>query len=145
MAYVRVDDPEFWQAVLPVQALVGSVGSWASAVTSFVANTLLVLLLMVALIIGRRRFDERLDLAAGHATGRMKASARVIGKFEKVRDSRDKDAVAASLSALEAAAAKDDENLMPYLIDCCHAYATVGEMVATLKSQWGEFEEPVRL
>lgn len=73
------------------------------------------------------------------------ASARVIEKFEKVRDNRDNDAVAASLAALEAAAAKDDENLMPYLIDCCHAYATVGEMVATLKSQWGEFEEPVRL
>jgi methylmalonyl-CoA mutase, N-terminal domain len=73
------------------------------------------------------------------------ASARVIEKFVKVRDSRDNDAVAASLSALEAAAAKDDENLMPYLIDCCHAYATVGEMVATLKTQWGEFEEPVRL
>ncbi|MBT3809332.1 MAG: methylmalonyl-CoA mutase, partial [Rhodospirillaceae bacterium] len=73
------------------------------------------------------------------------ASARVIEKFEKVRDSRDNDAVASSLSALEAAAAKDDENLMPYLIDCCHAYATVGEMVATLKTQWGEFEEPVRL
>tara|TARA_R110002110_G_scaffold85816_2_gene223438 strand:+ start:21677 stop:23317 length:1641 start_codon:yes stop_codon:yes gene_type:complete len=73
------------------------------------------------------------------------ASARVIEKFEKIRDSRDNDAVASSLSALEAAAAKDDENLMPYLIDCCHAYATVGEMVATLKTQWGEFEEPVRL
>ncbi|MGB0589473.1 MAG: AI-2E family transporter [Myxococcota bacterium] len=82
MAYVRVDDPEFWQAVLPIQALVGSVGSWAGAATSFVANTLLVLLLMVALIIGRRRFDERLDLAAGHATGRMKASARVIDAID---------------------------------------------------------------
>jgi AI-2 transport protein TqsA len=82
MAYVRVDDPEFWQAVLPVQAMVGSVGSWASAVTSFVANTMLVLLLMVALIIGRRRFDERLDLAAGHATGRMKASARVLDAID---------------------------------------------------------------
>ncbi|MEP4380261.1 MAG: methylmalonyl-CoA mutase family protein [Alphaproteobacteria bacterium] len=73
------------------------------------------------------------------------ASARVVDKFEKVRDSRDNGAVAASLSALEAAATKDDENLMPYLIDCCHAYATVGELVATLKTQWGEFEEPVRL
>ena len=73
------------------------------------------------------------------------ASARVIEKFGKVRDSRDNDAVAVSLKALEAAAAKNDENLMPYLIDCCHAYATVGEMVATLKTQWGEFEEPVRL
>ena len=82
MAYVRVDDPAFWQAVLPIQDMVGSVGSWAGAVTSFVANTLLVLLLMVALIIGRRRFDERLDLAAGHATGRMKASARVLDAID---------------------------------------------------------------
>jgi methylmalonyl-CoA mutase, N-terminal domain len=34
---------------------------------------------------------------------------------------------------------------MPYLVDCCHAYATVGEMVARLKGHWGEFREPVRL
>jgi methylmalonyl-CoA mutase N-terminal domain/subunit len=34
---------------------------------------------------------------------------------------------------------------MPYLVDCCHAYATVGEMVQRLKNRWGEFQEPVRL
>ena len=73
------------------------------------------------------------------------ASARVLEKFERVRDSRDDDAVSKTLAALENAASGDTENLMPYLIDCCHAYATVGEMVTTLKSQWGEFEEPVRL
>ena len=91
-----------------------------------------------------RREDQKDGVAALFKLD-PQASARVIEKFEKVRDSRDNDAVASSLSALEAAAAKDDENLMPYLIDCCHAYATVGEMVATLKTQWGEFEEPVRL
>jgi methylmalonyl-CoA mutase N-terminal domain/subunit len=73
------------------------------------------------------------------------ATARVVEKFERVRDTRDAAAVETSLAALEAAATKDDENLMPYLVDCCHAYATVGEMVATLKRQWGEFQEPVRL
>jgi methylmalonyl-CoA mutase N-terminal domain/subunit len=73
------------------------------------------------------------------------ASARVIEKFERLRDSRNDAEVAKSLAALEKAAADDKENLMPYLVDCCHAYATVGEMVATLKTQWGEFEEPVRL
>jgi methylmalonyl-CoA mutase N-terminal domain/subunit len=73
------------------------------------------------------------------------ATARVIEKYERVRDSRDDAAAETALAALEAAAAKDDENLMPYLIDCCHAYATVGEMVTTLKRQWGEFQEPVRL
>ena len=73
------------------------------------------------------------------------ASARVIDKFERLRDSRNNAEVAKSLAALEKAAADDKQNLMPYLVDCCHAYATVGEMVATLKTQWGEFEEPVRL
>ena len=34
---------------------------------------------------------------------------------------------------------------MTYLIDCCHAAATVGEKVATLKRRWGEFREPVSL
>jgi hypothetical protein len=31
------------------------------------------------------------------------------------------------------------------LIDCCHNYATVGEIVSTLKRQWGEFQEPTGL
>ena len=51
----------------------------------------------------------------------------------------------AAARRLSAAAAKDRENVMPYLVDCCHAYATVGEMVSCLKNQWGEFKEPVNL
>ena len=73
------------------------------------------------------------------------AKAKVVEKYERVLDTRDSAAAERSLAALEKAAADDGENLMPYLIDCCHAYATVGEMVATLKGQWGEFQEPVRL
>ena len=53
------------------------------------------------------------------------------------------EAVDASLVKLAAAAAKNRDNLMPYLVECCHAYATVGEMVACLKKEWGEFREPV--
>jgi len=73
------------------------------------------------------------------------ASRRVLEKFDAIRDRRDAAEVERALDRLEQAAAVDDENLMPYLIECCHAYATVGEMVARLKKQWGEFEEPVRL
>lgn len=60
-------------------------------------------------------------------------------------DRRDGAAVARALDRLGAAAAQDAENLMPYLVECCHAYATVGEMVARLKGCWGEFQEPIRL
>jgi methylmalonyl-CoA mutase N-terminal domain/subunit len=70
---------------------------------------------------------------------------RALEKFQRVLDTRQQAAVDDSLSKLAAAAAKDRENVMPYLVECCHAYATVGEMVACLKKEWGEFKEPVNL
>ena len=74
------------------------------------------------------------------------ASRRVLDKLAQVQGTAPTRRTSQrTLGALAAAAAKDDENLMPYLIDCCHAYATVGEMVQRLKNQWGEFQEPVRL
>jgi methylmalonyl-CoA mutase N-terminal domain/subunit len=72
-------------------------------------------------------------------------SRKVIERFQRVKETRDQAAVDRTLAALRAAAVKEGENLMPYLVDCCHAYATVGEMVSTLKKEWGEFQEPVRL
>jgi len=62
-----------------------------------------------------------------------------------VRSRRDAGRVERELTRLSTAAANDRENLLPYLVDCCHAYATVGEMVSRLKSQWGDFREPIRL
>ncbi len=73
-----------------------------------------------------------------------RAAERVLAKLAATRVRRDPACVAATLARLEAAAADDAENVMPYLIDCCHAYVTVGEMVATLKHRWGEFKEPIR-
>jgi methylmalonyl-CoA mutase N-terminal domain/subunit len=73
------------------------------------------------------------------------AASRALEKFQRVLDMRQQSAVDASLHKLGAAAAKDHDNLMPYLVDCCHAYATVGEMVACLKKEWGEFKEPINL
>ena len=70
---------------------------------------------------------------------------RALDKFQRVLDTRQQSAVDAALAKLSVAAAKDRENVMPYLVDCCHAYATVGEMVSGLKNQWGEFKEPVNL
>lgn len=73
------------------------------------------------------------------------AANRVIEKYQRVKDSRDNAAVARLLEKLGQAAARDEENLLPHLVECCHAYATVGEMVAALKREWGEFQEPIRL
>ncbi len=72
-------------------------------------------------------------------------SRKVVERFTKLKETRDNAAVARSLAKLRAAALDAGENLMPYIVDCCHAYATVGEIVDTLKREWGEFQEPVRL
>ncbi|MDP6564925.1 MAG: methylmalonyl-CoA mutase family protein [Alphaproteobacteria bacterium] len=73
------------------------------------------------------------------------AARRTVERFEKVRDERDGAAAEAALQRLSAAAVEDDENLIPHMVDCCHAYVTIGEMVTALKDHWGEFQEPVGL
>ena len=66
-------------------------------------------------------------------------------RYQALRVQRDNGAVERCLSELGAAAANGHQNLMPLLIDCCHNYTTVGEIVRTLKRHWGEFKEPTGL
>jgi methylmalonyl-CoA mutase N-terminal domain/subunit len=73
------------------------------------------------------------------------AAQTVRDRYAALLDKRNATDVNVSLTRLADAATKSDENLMPYLVDCCHAYVTIGEMVACLKSQWGEFQEPLYL
>jgi len=39
-------------------------------------------------------------------------------------------------------AAEGEENLMPYILDCVHGYATLGETCSILREVFGEYEEP---
>jgi methylmalonyl-CoA mutase N-terminal domain/subunit len=73
------------------------------------------------------------------------AARSVVERYQALRAERDIRAVECSLSELGAAAAGEDQNLMPLLIKCCHNYATVGEIVGTLKRHWGQFQEPTGL
>ncbi len=61
-----------------------------------------------------------------------------LRELKRTRDSR---AVTRTLQALEKAAVEGD-NVMPYLVDCCRAYATVGEMAGIFRDVFGEWEEP---
>lgn len=72
------------------------------------------------------------------------ATGNILEKLDRIRQTRDNTAVQRCLATLEHAACNGSQNLLPYLVECCHAYATVGEMVGRLKNQWDEFKEPVR-
>jgi len=65
-----------------------------------------------------------------------------IARLNRVRAERDNARVEKTLNALRAAARKANENLMPYLLDAVNAYATLQEMMDTLRQEWGEYQEP---
>jgi methylmalonyl-CoA mutase N-terminal domain/subunit len=64
-----------------------------------------------------------------------------IAGLEALRRTRNNRETAKSLTALETAA-KTNDNVMPHLVRCCHAYATVGEMADVFRQTFGEWNEP---
>ncbi len=66
---------------------------------------------------------------------------RSKANLKELRLTRNDNDVTQALKALEKAA-KGNDNVMPYLVKCCHAYATVGEMAGVFRKTFGEWNEP---
>jgi methylmalonyl-CoA mutase N-terminal domain/subunit len=64
-----------------------------------------------------------------------------VKNLEEVRQKRDNARVQGALESLGSAAATS-ANLMPYILECVRAYATVGEMCDVLRKVFGIYEEP---
>ena len=62
-------------------------------------------------------------------------------KLKRVRESRDGRQAQETLRAL-AGAAEGRENMMPYILNCVRAYATLGEMCDALRQVFGTYQEP---
>ncbi len=62
-----------------------------------------------------------------------------VARVKELKATRDKQRHAAALQKLRDAAAAG-ENVMPHLIDCAEALATVGEMMHTLESVYGRYD-----
>ncbi len=69
------------------------------------------------------------------------AAEKKIKELKELKRTRDNQKVKETLKELEKAA-KKGENVMPYLVECCKAYATVGEMADIFRDVYGEFKEP---
>jgi len=68
------------------------------------------------------------------------AERRQIEGIRRVRAERDPSAWESALRRLDDAA-RGGENLIPPMIEAVHAYATVGEISARLRTVWGEHRE----
>jgi len=64
-----------------------------------------------------------------------------IKSLKELKRARNNKEVTRTLKALDKAA-RDKSNVMPYLVDCCKAYATAGEMTGVFRDIFGEFVEP---
>jgi methylmalonyl-CoA mutase N-terminal domain/subunit len=62
-------------------------------------------------------------------------------RLDTVRQERDTNAVAAALAKVKADAADPEVNLMPTLIDAVKAYATLGEIMAAMETEFGRHVE----
>jgi methylmalonyl-CoA mutase N-terminal domain/subunit len=63
-------------------------------------------------------------------------------RLERLRAKRDARAVERALAALTAAAERD-ENVIPPMLDCARAYATLYEIRHALERVYGAYREPV--
>ncbi len=69
------------------------------------------------------------------------SAEKQIESLRAVKRERSEKDVARSLKELESAA-RDGKNVMPSLVECCKAYASVGEMAGIFRQIFGEFNEP---
>jgi methylmalonyl-CoA mutase N-terminal domain/subunit len=67
---------------------------------------------------------------------------RQVARLQRVRAERDNHVVRQALHRL-ADAARDSVNLMPPILECVIAYATLGEINDVFREVFGEYHEPV--
>jgi methylmalonyl-CoA mutase N-terminal domain/subunit len=66
---------------------------------------------------------------------------RQVTRLADLRKSRDNGRVGQTLDRLRIAC-QGTENTMPYIMECVHAYATLGEIIGIMKEVFGKYEEP---
>jgi methylmalonyl-CoA mutase N-terminal domain/subunit len=93
-----------------------------------------------AIVVGVNRF--RVQEESTPATLRIDPAIekQQIDRLRAVRERRDAAAVDQSLGRLENAA-QGTENLLPRILDCVEAHASVGEISNRLRKVWGEYQE----
>ena len=64
-----------------------------------------------------------------------------VARLNEVRKTRDSGRVGQTLDRLRIAC-EGTENTMPYIMECVHAYCTLGEIIGVMTKVFGKYEEP---
>jgi methylmalonyl-CoA mutase N-terminal domain/subunit len=95
-----------------------------------------------AVVVGLNRFQ--IEEEKGVPTLRVDPSVEQaqVERVRALRARRDSEAAETALIQLEEAA-RGTENMLPRILACVEAYATVGEISHRLRRVWGEYRESV--
>jgi methylmalonyl-CoA mutase N-terminal domain/subunit len=93
-------------------------------------------------IVGLNRFVESYEPPIEILKIGEEAAEKQERRLEDMRARRDEESVQQALEALEAAA-RNDENVMPPMLDAVREYATLGEIRIALERVYDRFKEPV--
>jgi len=105
------------------------------------------LMVGVNCFIGENELEVETSRLVSHpydSARREEAEERQIRDLTALKQSRDNHTVTRLLKELEEKARKDDENLIPHIIECVKEYVTVQEMCDVLREVFGEYQ-PVAL
>ena len=91
-------------------------------------------------VVGMNRFEEGDEVQSDLFEHDLTEQDRQRKELADLRASRDAEAVDSTLAALKAACEGTD-NLMPSILACVEAYATVGEICATMEAVFGVYRE----
>ena len=91
--------------------------------------------------VGVNKYTEGVDMEVELHEYNEAWAQQQIERLRELKKTRESKAVGASLKSLEKAA-REKKNVMPYLVDCCKTYATVGEMANVFRVVFGEHKEP---
>jgi methylmalonyl-CoA mutase N-terminal domain/subunit len=92
------------------------------------------------IVVGVNRYAEGDNLKAATLKIGPEVEPGQVGRLKDIRRSRDNDRHAKALQRLEQVA-HAKENLMPAILEAVRAYASVGEICATLKTVFGAYRE----
>jgi methylmalonyl-CoA mutase, N-terminal domain len=91
--------------------------------------------------VGVNKYTEGVDMEVELHEYNDEWAQLQIRRLKELKRDRDGAAVKTSLKALEKAA-REKQNVMPYLVECCKSYATVGEMADVFRDVFGVYVEP---
>jgi methylmalonyl-CoA mutase N-terminal domain/subunit len=95
-------------------------------------------------IVGVNAYAEKKPLTIPILEMDPQGYERQVNRLQELRRTRDNGRVGQALDRLRIAL-QGTENTMPCLMECVHAYATLGEIIQVMKEELGVYEEPTMI